>query len=150
MLTTLSGGNAKDPKFSVPQDSEFLDLKGGEQQPVDWLGEGFAVKMDTKARNTPSADWRFVVSTVAGSRDVFFVQNKYKMGVKNLSAIDVQERFLALQAEFVRYGVHANIPLEKNLSMAQLSCHNAAIFHSRCTHKHVDVTFLARSCIVAL
>jgi hypothetical protein len=49
----FSGANAKDPRICLPQDSEFPDLIAREQQPIDWLGEGFAVKMDTKASNTP-------------------------------------------------------------------------------------------------
>lgn len=109
----MLSGSAKDPCF---QDSEPVKVRSGSPQPSDWLGEGYAVKMDTKAKNTPSADWRLVLRTVTGERHVFFIQNKYKVGVKNLSTTDVQERFLALKAAFIRCGVHANTLLLEELS----------------------------------
>ena len=108
-----AGRTAKEPEFNVPEDGEYLVIKDGLRQPADWLGEGFAVKMDTRAKNTPSADWRVVFLSVRGSRDVFFMQIKYQMGVKNLSAKDNKERFLALQAAFVRCALYATIPLEE-------------------------------------
>ena len=107
---TMLSGTARNPRFSVPKDSDFLILNGGEQQPEDFLGEGFAVKMGTATNNTPAADWRFMMRSVGGNRDVFFVQNEHQMEATSLDADDVQERYLALQAEFVRYGVHANSP----------------------------------------
>ena len=114
-----AGSTAKEPEFNMPEDGDYLDIGDGLRQPADWLGEGFAVRMDTRAKNTPFADWRVVFLSVRGSRDVFFMQIMYKMGVKNLSAKDNKERFLALQAEFVRCALYANIPLEERSLQAK-------------------------------
>ncbi len=110
----MLSGSAKEPSFNVPQHFDFLALTSWQQQPSDWLGEGFAVKMDTEASDTPSPDWRYVLRTPKGSRDVFFVETTDKLGVKNASSAHVQERFLALQAAFVRYAVHANFPFHQH------------------------------------
>ena len=117
-------GSAKEPSITVPQGPRFLHMVNWLQQPSEWLGEGFAVRMDT-----PSADWRFVLKTSRGSRDVCFVRNMYKMGVKGDSAADVQESFLALQAEYYRYGAHANIPFK--MIIARLPYHAAGFVSLR-------------------
>lgn len=66
----------------------------------DWLGEGYATRMDTSAGNTTSVDWRFVLKLSSGQLLAFFVQNKFVSSA--LPAKDVMRRFEALRADFVR------------------------------------------------
>jgi hypothetical protein len=66
----------------------------------EWLGEGYATRMDTSANNTTSVDWRFVLKLTSGQLLAFFVQNDFVRGP--LSAKDVMRRFEALRADFVR------------------------------------------------
>ena len=123
MCCTMLSGTVKDPRFIVPKDCDFMILDGGEQQPQHFLGEGFAVTMSTAAKNTLTVDWRFVMRDVGGNRDVFFVQNDYHMEATSLDAVDVQERYLALQAELVRYGVMPISPPQRAVGMLPHSKH---------------------------
>ena len=66
----------------------------------DWLGEGYATRMDTSTVNTTSVDWRFVLKLSSGHLLAFFVQNNFGNGP--LSTKDVMKRFEALRADFVR------------------------------------------------
>ena len=46
----------------------------------DWLGEGYATRMDTSAGNTTCLDWQLVLKLGSGQLLAFFVQNKFVSG----------------------------------------------------------------------
>lgn len=72
----------------------------GQCQSETWLSEGYHVKMDTDANNTPSADWRLAQLLKAGRKACYFVQNKFKKDA--LGGSEPQDRFKGLKAECER------------------------------------------------
>lgn len=43
----------------------------------DWLGEGYATRMDTSVGSPASVDWRFVLKLSSGQLLAFFVQKQF-------------------------------------------------------------------------
>ena len=93
-------GSAAFPRLVPPHAVKLVLMPAGQSQPASWLGKGYLVRMDTGARNTLLADWRFVQELNSSQDAVYFIQTKFTKST--LAAPDVRDRFEALQKEFAR------------------------------------------------